>query len=143
MRKVLLINPGHEDRYEPYKHITFRTIHRDPPPIGVLSVGSYLFEHGYEIDIIDTHVEENYPELIRRKLKENDYLFAGMTVIIGKFLKNAKELTEIVRSEKPALPVVWGGICASVFHEEIMETYRPDFIVRYEGEEIALNLARA
>lgn len=143
MRKVLLINPGHEDRYEPYKHSSFRTIHRDPPPIGVLSVGTYLYENGYDVDIIDTHVEEHYEDLIRQHIEENDYLFVGFTVIIGRFIKNSRTITEFIRSIKPNVPIVWGGICASVFHDEMMLSYRPDYIVRYEGEEIALNLARA
>jgi len=142
-KKILLINPGHEDRYEPYKHSSFRTIHRDPPPIGILSVGTYLDANGYEVHLIDTHVVENYPALIEKRILENDYLFVGFTVIIGKFIKNSSELTELIKGLRPALPIVWGGICASVFHDEMMRAYPVDYIVRYEGEEIALNLARA
>jgi anaerobic magnesium-protoporphyrin IX monomethyl ester cyclase len=143
MKKILLINPGHDNEHELNKHQTHRTIHRDPPPVALLYVATYLSEHGYGVDIIDTHVEEDYINLIKNKVLENDYLFIGITVIIGKFLKNAKELTNLIREIKSKTPIVWGGIMSSVFPEECLKQYNLDYVIRFEGEETSLELAKA
>jgi anaerobic magnesium-protoporphyrin IX monomethyl ester cyclase len=143
MKKILLISPGHDNEHEQYKHQTYRTVHRDPPPVGILYVASYLIEHGYEIDVIDTHVEDKYEDVVKEYVENNDYIFVGMTIIIGKYLKNSWELTELIRSIKPGIPIVWGGIMASLQTDAILKEYSPDYIVRYDGEETSLELATA
>ena len=142
--KILLINPGHDGSHELYKHdCSIRSTHRDPPPIGILYVGTYLHENGYDIDILDTHIHDNYRELILDKIQNNDYLFCGISVIIGKFQKNAEEITRLIKSVKSDLPVVWGGIMASIRSESMLREYSPDYIVRYDGEDTTLELAKA
>jgi len=143
MKKVLLINPGHENEDDIDKHTSHRAIHRDPPPVGILYIGTYLSNQGYHVDIIDTHIEDNYIDVIKEHIRHNNYIFIGFTVLIGKFLRNARELTEMIRSESPELKIVWGGIMASIMPEAILKEYSPDFIVRYEGEETAFELAEA
>jgi len=143
MSKILLINPGHDKEHFKYKKKTFRAVHRDPPPVGVLYVGTYLYEHGYGIDIIDSKIEENYEEIITNKIKDNDYVFVGLSVIIGKILKNAKEITDLVKSINPNLPVVWGGKMPSISPHDCLKKYQPDYIVCFEGEETSLALANA
>ena len=143
MNKILLINPGHDDTHNAYKHKTYRVNHRDAPPVGLLYVASYLFEHGYDVEIVDTHIESNYPDVIRQKFLNNQYLFVGLTVIIGNLLRNAKEITQDIRMTSPDTPIVWGGIIPSILPEETLMEYKPDYIIRYEGEETALELAEA
>jgi len=143
MRKILLINPGYESNHELYKHKSLKTVHRDSPPVALLYLGSYLSENGYDIDIVDTHLEDDYVELIREKIKANNYIFVGITVFIGRFLKNAGEITRLINNVKISLPVVWGGIMPSIMPEACLREYRPDFIVRFEGEKICLELAKA
>jgi len=108
----------------------------------LLHIGSYLAAHGFEIEIIDTHIERDYQKRIETQLANNEYVFVGMSVIIGKFMKNAAELTKMVRSIKD-VPIVWGGIMASIEPEACLQTYHPDYIVRFEGEKTALELALA
>ena len=141
--KVLLINPGYYEDHHRYKHRTHRLVHREPPPIGVLYIGTYLLENGFDVEIIDTKIEDDYIELISKKVKENDYLFVGFTVIIGGILKNAKTITKLIREIKPDLPIVWGGIIPSILPDECLKKYRPDYVVRFESEETCLELARA
>ena len=143
MKNVLLINPGHDDSHEAYKHKSHRLVHRDPPPIGILYVGTFLKRNGYEVDLIDTHTEEDYKNVIQNYINSNNYVYIGITVIIGKFLKNANELTSFIRTIDPKLPIVWGGIMASIMPDAILNEYKPDYIVRYEGEETSLELANA
>ncbi len=141
--KVLLINPGYYADHDRYKRKTHKAVHRDPPPIGVLYIGTYLDRNGFDVEIIDTKIEDDYIDLISEKVKENDYLFVGFTVIIGGILKNAKTITKLIREIKPDLPIVWGGIIPSILPDECLIKYKPDFVVRFESEETCLELARA
>jgi len=143
MSKILLINPGHDKEHFKYKKKTFRLVHRDPPPVGILYVGTYLSEHGFEIDKNKKKIEGDYVELITKKIKENDYVFVGISVIIGKILKNAKEITDLIRQIDSTLPIVWGGKMASISPDECLKQYKPDYIVCFEGEETSLGLANA
>ncbi|KPA15528.1 Cobalamin (vitamin B12)-binding domain protein, partial [Candidatus Magnetomorum sp. HK-1] len=80
MKKILLINPGHDNSHEKNKHTSYRKIHRDPPPIGILYVGTYLKKNNFDVTIIDTHIEDNYKELIESLIHQNNYLFVGLSV---------------------------------------------------------------
>jgi anaerobic magnesium-protoporphyrin IX monomethyl ester cyclase len=142
MKKILLINPGHEAKADFNRHTSYREVHRDVPPLAVLYLASYLIEHNYDVHIIDTHIEDDYLGSIKEHLDHNDYLYIGISVIIGKFLKNANELTQFIKSLKPNLPIVWGGIMASNSPEEILTEYGTDYVARFDGEEIVLGLAK-
>jgi radical SAM superfamily enzyme YgiQ (UPF0313 family) len=141
--KILLINPGYYKEHYRYKQRTHKLVHREPPPVSLLYVGTYLHENGFDVEIIDTKIEDNYVELISKKIKENDFLFVGLNVIIGGILRNAKEITKLIREINPDLPIVWGGIIASILPGECLMKYKPDYIVRFEGEETCLELAKA
>jgi len=143
MGDILLINPGHDGSHKLYEHKSHRKVHRDTPPLSILYVASYLVENGYDVDLVDTHIEEDYKDIIKGLIEKNKYIFVGISTIIGNFLKNGSKLTRFIRSLDPSIPVVWGGIMASILPETIMQEYSPDYIIRYDGEETALDLAKA
>jgi len=145
MNKILLINPGHDNKevHEKSKEVKYRKVSRKPPPMSLFSLATYVELHGFEVEIIDTHIEKNYKKIIEEKVKKNDYICVGMTIIVGRFIKNAKEILTLIRNIKPNLPVVWGGVMASVRTEDCLKEYKPDYIVRFEGEETFLELVQA
>lgn len=51
-RKILLINPS----YKIYK--TSHVVLRYEPPVDLLNLASYLFEKGYECEIVNTAFEK-------------------------------------------------------------------------------------
>ncbi len=124
MQKVLLINPSYAINTTPY------AVLRQEPPVGLLSLASYLFERGYECDIVNTAFEE----IDWEKIKKGHYILAGFTVFVGDFLKNARILAAKIKKVNPKLPVCFGGVMASLFPEQILRQFKADFIVRYEGE---------
>ncbi|MDP3883019.1 MAG: radical SAM protein [Candidatus Staskawiczbacteria bacterium] len=124
MKKILLIAPS-------YKEIkTSNAVPRYNPPVGVLNLASFLFEKGYKCDIVDTAFEE----IDWDKIKRGDYFLVGLTIFIGEFMKNAKEIASKIKKIDPLLPVCFGGVMASLYPERILKEYDVDFIVRYEGE---------
>ena len=124
--KALLINPGHDGSH--FKHESHRRVHRDPPPMSIMSVGSFFYRSGAEIDILDTHVEEDWKRKLEELLRRNKYNWVGITVLIGKFMANADEITKLIRQLSPKTTVVWGGVMCSVMPEEIKRVYQPDVV---------------
>ena len=130
VRRVLLINPGHDGEH--YQHRSHREVHRDPPPLGLLYVGTALSQMGYGVDILDTHVDADWQTTLDELLEE-PYLWAGLSVIIGQRMANAAEITTILKERRPAMPVVWGGTMPTVMPEEMQEAY-PDVDKMIVGE---------
>ncbi len=130
MKKILLIAPS-------YKRLkTSNAVPRYNPPVGLLNLASFLSEKGYKCDIIDMAFEE----IDWDKIRQGDYLLIGLTIFIGEFMKNAKEVAAKIKKINPSLPVCFGGAMASLFPEKILKEYNVDFIIRHEGEYTLLEL---
>ena len=124
--KVLLINPSSlEDapRME-------RAECRYDPPLAAIYLGSCLKEKGIECDITDTLIDE----IDIGKIRDGEYGLISFTVFIGNFLKNARDLSTLIKKTRPDIPIVFGGVMASIFPDLILKEYPIDFIIRYEGE---------
>ncbi len=133
-KKVLLINPGHE-RKTGSQHIVPHRVHRDIPPISIVTLGSYLEQNGIEAILLDTHLEENYEMAIKKLLQDNDICLIGITTLIGKFISNAQETSNYIKSIMPKLPIVWGGALTSTLPEACLKESKADYIVLFNGEE--------
>lgn len=124
-KKVLLINPSHKIKK------TERKIIRHYPPISLLNLASFLYDRGYECEIVNTAFEE----IDWQKIRREEYFLIGFTVIIGDFLKNAKRLAIKAKEVNRSIPICFGGIMSSILPQQILKGYPcVDFIVRFEGE---------
>jgi anaerobic magnesium-protoporphyrin IX monomethyl ester cyclase len=140
MNRVLLVNPGHDGEHA--KHTSHRRIHRDPPPLGLLYIATALRNAGFGVDIVDTHVRDDWRSLLAALIGETDYLYCGISVIIGQRQRNAGEITALVNQMDPGLAVVWGGTLPTVFGDELKAVYPGvDVVVKGEGETEAVALA--
>lgn len=136
--RILLINPGHDGDHAVHK--SHRRVHRDPPPLGLLYVGTALLVAGYDVDILDTHVDADWHATLGGLLADHSYLWAGLTCIIGQRQRNAYEVTRILKDARPRMPVVWGGTMPTVFGVKLKEAYPlVDKVVHGEGETWAVN----
>jgi radical SAM superfamily enzyme YgiQ (UPF0313 family) len=133
-KRILLISPS----YKILKTSRDRAVLRCEPPVGLLNLASFLYEKGYECNIVNTAFEEINWE----KIKNGTYLLVGFTVFIGEFLKNAKEISVRIKEVNPSLPICFGGVMASLFPDKILKEYNVDFVVRYEGEYTLFELAQ-
>lgn len=132
MKKILLVSPS-------YKRLkTSNAVPRYNPPVGLLNLASFLLKKGYECDIVDTAFEE----IDFNKIKAGDYLIVGLTIFIGEFMKNAKEIAAKIKKINPSVPVCFGGAMASLFPEKILKEYDVDFIIRHEGEHTLFELVQ-
>lgn len=145
-RTVVLINPGHDDEVAPRVARSFgartRRVQREDPPISILNLGGYIRDHGYEVAVVDTHVEPEYGKIIRDLLKEKP-LAVGFSVIIGKFAKNALSLSRMVKELAPDVPVVWGGKLVHLAGSLALRRPEIDFVITGDGELPLLRLLDA
>jgi radical SAM superfamily enzyme YgiQ (UPF0313 family) len=134
---VVLINPGHDDEVPPEiarsMGAKMRAVQREDPPVSILNLGAFIRDRGYDVRIIDTHVEPNYRGLIKDIVKEKP-LAVGLSVILGKFTNNAISLTRLIKELDPEIPLVWGGKLVHLAKDMILRDLDVDYMVIGEGE---------
>lgn len=101
-------------------------------PIGVLTVAAIPFLKGYKIKIIDQRLDDHWKNTLKQELKTNP-ICVGITSMTGKQIKYALEASEIVKTNSD-VPVVWGGVHATLLPEQTLKNPVIDFIVTYEGD---------
>lgn len=108
-------------------------------PLALLSAVR-LVDKEFEAVLIDTRLDKDWKPHLISELKKNP-LCVGITSMTGRQIKYALEIAMAVK-ENSEVPVVWGGIHASIFPKETLENRYVDFVVKGEGEETFLNLLR-
>jgi radical SAM superfamily enzyme YgiQ (UPF0313 family) len=110
------------------------------PPVSLLVIAPYLEAAGYEPIIIDQRIDNNYKKTIRQFIEET--IFVGVTSMTGEQLRYAIELVQFVKFLKPDMPVVFGGIHASLLPEQTVLHPGIDMVVVGEGEDVVVDIAR-
>jgi radical SAM superfamily enzyme YgiQ (UPF0313 family) len=139
----VLINPSHDDEIPEKIAVSYgaksRKVRRYDPPISIINLGGFIRDHGYDVVILDTLVEENYQDKLKQLIKERP-LIIGFSVILGKFTKNAITLTKMIKEMNQDIPVVWGGKLVHLAQDLILDHLDVDYIVVGDGEIPFLNL---
>jgi anaerobic magnesium-protoporphyrin IX monomethyl ester cyclase len=130
---VLLINPG-QDRGGEQQHLSPHRIHRDIPPMSILTLGSYLEQQGVDVIVYDAHIDKNYAGTIKEFFQQYKIILVGMTTFVGRFINNAIELGEIIKGLHPDVPIVWGGPLVSALPEQSLLEGNPDYVILHNGE---------
>lgn len=143
--KILLINPQF-----PYQlFTTMADVHlamARKPPLGILSIGTYLKKYtDFEIKLLDNELENlKEPDLVKLIL---DYKpdCIGITVVSFK-LYSAYIITQVIKKNLPDAHICWGGPHLSIYPGESLNLSGIDSIVLGDGEKpfklLCENLAR-
>jgi len=102
------------------------------PPLSLLAIASTVIDK-YSVKIIDQRMNDNWQHALINELKFNP-LCVGITSMTGPQIKYALEATRIVKSVKPDMKVVWGGVHATLLPEQTLAYELIDIIVIGEGE---------
>lgn len=110
------------------------------PPLGLYSLAGSLREAGFEACIIDGALDANYRRRIA--LEVQDCLCFGVSLLTGPMIRDAIEVSRMVRALRPEVCIVFGG-----WHPSLMtgQTLREDFVdvvVRHQGETTLVEIAR-
>lgn len=110
-------------------------------PTALMCLASYI-EPEFSVRIIDSRTNPNYKRDILEALDTSPIL-VGVSSMTGMQIKYGLELSKIVKEYNPRIPVVWGGVHPTYFPEQTLENPYIDFVIRFQGEEPLLQLARA
>ena len=110
--------------------------------MGILSIGSVLSQHGYSVKLLDGILGRVDLASELDKINPDETLFVGISSMTAQ-LPSAVKAASIVRGKYPSLPIVWGGVHATLFPEESCADSLVDIVVIGEGEYTCLELAEA
>ncbi len=108
-------------------------------PLGLLSIASTLKGNGFDIEIIDGNLDKNYQEKVGQA--SQDALFVGLSVMTTQ-IKEALEVSKLVRRVNSNTPIVWGGVHPSLVPIQTCENPYVDIVVYGQGEMTTLDLAK-
>ncbi|MBU1849749.1 MAG: cobalamin-dependent protein, partial [Nanoarchaeota archaeon] len=131
MKKIILIFP--KTGYD------FATI--QAPPHGLLTMAAHLLKAGFDVKILDQRVNKNFKKNLKKALNES--LFVGISSMTGLQLKFAINISKYIKKSYPKTSIVWGGIHATILPDVTIKEKFVDFIIKGEGEETILELAKA
>ena len=135
MYDVLLVNPSLEpvrQRQPDYVFPYLESGHGWIPQFAVF-LAPYLARHGFSVKLIDMELHDSQEE--ERLLSQ--YLPQARMVGISAMtahVPHAVALTRRIKETHPQMPVVWGGIHASLFPEQTVVHPLIDYVVVGEGE---------
>lgn len=118
--------------------INFRNQRDMYPPFGIMYVADALEQAGFKVKLF--HETEEFVELFVKQVAEERPLFVGFSTITGPQLKPTIDASRLVHYL--SVPVVWGGVHATIMPEEVLKENYVDFVIVNEGEETAQELAK-
>lgn len=110
----------------------------DIPSFSLMTVSAYLKANGFRCELLlNRHTDED----LRRLLGE--CVAAGFSVYTGTGLMRSLRMSQRLKRLRPDLPIVWGGCHPTLESDQTVRNDAIDFVVRGEGEQTMLELARA
>lgn len=117
--------------------INFRN-HRDMyPPFGIMYVADALEQVGFRSCLF--HETEEFVEAFVARVAAERPLFVGFSTITGPQLRPTIEASQ--RIHDLGIPVVWGGVHATIMPLEVLKEPYVDFVIVNEGEETVQEFA--
>lgn len=115
-------------------------------PVGITSIAETLEQNGFNVQIINVAYrmlkDKNYdPEKVIASLKPTAF---GIDLHWLPHTHGSIELAKLCKKYHPDIPVIFGGLSSSYYHEELISYPFVDFVVRGDStEEPMLQLMRA
>jgi len=104
---------------------------RPTPPVGLLTAAS-LLPGDIELRLVDQRLERDWAARVAERL-DADTVAVGITALTGGMVQNGLAMAAEVRRLRD-VPIVWGGVHASLLPEETILDPLVDYVVEGEGE---------
>ena len=108
------------------------------PPFGIMYVADALLQAGFQVRLF--HETEEFAPAFLREVERERPLFVGVSTITGPQLRPVIDTSKKLRAL--GVPVVWGGVHATIMPADCLREDYVDFVVINEGEETIQELAR-
>ncbi len=110
-------------------------------PMNLLHLGTFLQGQGYEIKIIDCHVENDYKALIKSEIA--NAFCIGISCMTAQ-VKHGREIAAYIKQElKVETPIVFGGVHPTLYPKQTVVDFLVDYVIISEGEIPFHNLLQA
>ena len=123
---VLLFNPAPRSGWQPHRRVEL--------PLNLLFPATSLVHSGFSVKIVDQYADPEWELKFEEALQEKPVCF-GVSSMTGPQIIRALEACRRFRQKHPDIPIVWGGIHASMLPEQTLENDLVDIVVIGEGEE--------
>lgn len=133
-RKIVLFNPAPRSGYQTPRRVEL--------PLGLLAIATPLDREGYDVTIIDEFADPDWKKKLRQAIHDKPLCF-GVTCMTGPQILHAIEGCKILRAQYPDVPIVWGGVHASLMPEQTLANFYADIVVIGEGEESFSEIVKA
>jgi len=101
-------------------------------PEGLFALSSVLKEKGMTVEVV-SGATPDAGERLEDSLKDCRYF--GVSAMTGPYLRMAIDVSKTVKKRHPHLPVIWGGVHATLLPEDTVRQEYVDVVVRGMGEE--------
>jgi|WetSurMetagenome_2_1015567.scaffolds.fasta_scaffold15175_3 anaerobic magnesium-protoporphyrin IX monomethyl ester cyclase len=113
---------------------------QDQPNLGIGYLASVLADEGFQVEVLD--YRKGFESILER-VRELDPLFIGLSVIFQHYTPDFANLVAHLRENGITCPICAGGHYPSLESGTCLkEMPGLDFIVRFEGEQTLLEIAR-
>jgi radical SAM superfamily enzyme YgiQ (UPF0313 family) len=102
------------------------------PPLSLLSLASPLRESGLKVSIIDAAIDPDYKRTLAGEL--SGALCLGITLLTGRMIRAAVDVSRFVRTIQPRIPIIFGGWHPSLLPAQTLQEEFVDAVVRGQGE---------
>jgi radical SAM superfamily enzyme YgiQ (UPF0313 family) len=130
MATIVLINP---------KIGIYTKVFKPFIPLSLLAAAAVADKAGHRVVILDQHVDRRWETTLQKIITQDKPILAGITSMTGAQLKSALRAAHIIRASGN-VPIIWGGVHASLFPEGTLAHPHVDYISVGEGEACLLKL---
>src|SRR3989344_3637597 len=130
MKKVLLIYPSQ----------TAKDLERDSDfeteksvPLGVLYLAGFLESKGYRVKFLDGRIYPKKELLIKIKKEIDDCDCVGISAMTPQ-VEHGVQITDFIKNEDKGMPIIWGGMHATLFPEQTCMDKNIDYVIYGEAE---------
>ena len=111
-------------------------------PISLLSIGAVL-EGWQDYRIIDGNLIEDPLGQLRQEITESGADLLAITVMPGRQVRQARDVSRALKNEFRHLTIVWGGYFPTMYSDASINVPYVDFVLRGHAEETFVALIKA
>jgi len=123
--------------YGPDSDIIFSSSMYEMYPIGFMTISEYLRRHGLTVRIVNLAVkmlgDKNFD--IEKLVKSLNPVAFGIDLHWLPHAQGALEIAKLCKKCHPEIPIIFGGLSASYFHQELITYPQVDYVVRGDSTE--------
>ncbi|MBP9822360.1 MAG: B12-binding domain-containing radical SAM protein [Candidatus Pacebacteria bacterium] len=101
-------------------------------PLAILSAASGLIGE-FSVTVIDQRVTDNWEEVLLKELRQRP-LCVALSSMTGTQIFYGLQISHFVKAFNPDIPILWGGMHATLMGEQTLRDRDIDFIIKGEGE---------